>query len=203
MFTGLLGPQRPLLPAPHPLSSLTAGQMQRIQQRTLRPSGMAEPQKRKGMGPWLTVSRRAAHWPGTPAETLYEWEISFCCVWHYLLKQLAYQVIILPTVLWAGLGTFRSLSDKQSHVRWACDFGQSESCWWACDFGLAPLSPSFLGVPARAMGLLRADFWFCRWSFPWSLITVWFLLLLTFFPARSGEWFFPQVTRAFAQALDI
>ena len=37
--------------APRPSSSLTDGQLQRIQQRTPRPSGMAEPQKRKRQGP--------------------------------------------------------------------------------------------------------------------------------------------------------
>ena len=46
VLTRLFGPQ---LPA----SSLTDGQLQRIQQRTLRSSGMAEPQKRKVLGPRL------------------------------------------------------------------------------------------------------------------------------------------------------
>ena len=39
--------------APRPSSSLTDGQLQGTQQRTLRSSGMAEPQKRKVLGPRL------------------------------------------------------------------------------------------------------------------------------------------------------
>lgn len=152
--------------APHPSSSLTDGQLQRIPQ-ALR-NGRA--QKRKRPGPWFTALTRTAPWPGTLVETLYKWKRNFCCV--CLLKPLAYQITILSIILQAALRTFWSLRDN------------SESCGpWASTL----VSPSFLGVLACATGLLRTNCWFYRWSFPWSPTPVWFLLLLIFCPSRSGE----------------
>lgn len=76
-------------------------------------------------------------------------------------EQLAYLRNTLFFVPRAALRTIESMRNNWNHV--VCepppgDFGIC-TCLWA----------SFFGVPAGAMGLLRTDFWFCHWNFPWSL----------------------------------
>lgn len=172
--------------APCPSSSLTDGQLQRIQQRTPRPSGMVEPQKRNLQGPWLTALMRTA-----PLTSNTCW--NFIQMKEKLLLCLFIEAVVLSDYYTyhcspSSLENFLELErQSESHGPWASML----------------LSPSFLGVLACATGLPRTDFWFYRWSFPWSPIPVWFLLLLIFCLSRSGEWFFPQATGAFAPALDI
>ena len=201
VFTGLLGPQGPLLPPPRPLFPDCWSDAE----------DPAEDSEALGNG---RATKKEGH--GSLAYCVEEsCPLTRNTCWNFIRMRnkllLCLALFIEAVSLSDYYSVHCSLSRLENHQELerqseSCPLSLwlwTESCWWACDFGPARLSPSFLGVPARAMGLLRADFWFCHWSFPWSLITVWFLLLLTFCPARSGEWFFPQVTRAFAPALNI
>ena len=124
VLTRLFGPQ---LPARPPLWLMVS--CRGLSRGLWGPQEWQSHRKGRFWVPDLTALMRTAPWPGTPVETLYEWKRNFCCV--CLLKQLAYQITILATVLWAALRTFWSLRDNQSN-----EGHEPPRCW-------APLSSVF------------------------------------------------------------